>query len=209
MLQPRDFSRLQDTLAAGVRIGIDNDGFKGVDMPRFAGMIASVRATVHRGKSAAQEHARRPLLCDPAGLSPPPSITRPAPANLLWVVVPDVLGDAHATRAQFERLAPMLCDLPLAYAVQDGCGEAGVPWDAPALRCLFLAGSDAYKLSREMADIAAAGRERGLLIHGARCNSALRARHFIEIGCDSFDGTGASKWPRLIPDYLRWSEQAA
>jgi hypothetical protein len=29
LLQPRDFSRLGDTLAAGINVGIDNDGFNG------------------------------------------------------------------------------------------------------------------------------------------------------------------------------------
>lgn len=176
-------------------------------MPRFARMVASIRAAVHFGE-APLEPARSRRLAGNLALAPPPAITRLVPRNLLWVVVPDVVADAHATRA-VERLAPMLSDLPLAYAVQDGSGEVGVPWEEPALRCLFLAGSDRYKLSREMAEIAAAGRRRGLLVHGARCNSERRARHFVDIGCDSFDGTGASKYPSLIPDYLRWSDIAA
>jgi hypothetical protein len=29
LLQPKDFSRLADTLAAGYKVGIDNDGWKG------------------------------------------------------------------------------------------------------------------------------------------------------------------------------------
>jgi hypothetical protein len=44
-----------------------------------------------------------------------------------------------------------------------------------------------------------------LLIHGARCNSGKRARYFASIGCDSFDGTGASMFPKLLPEYLEWA----
>ena len=127
------------------------------------------------------------------------------PGNLLWVVVPDFVANARDTYTQFQWLHPLMADLPLAFAVQDGSGDVGIPWGAPGLRCLFLAGSDRYKLSNEMAEIAHAGKRAGLWIHGARCNSFKRARHFAEIGCDSFDGTGASKYPQLIPRYLQWA----
>lgn len=56
-----------------------------------------------------------------------------------------------------------------------------------------------------LADTLGAGKRQGLLIHGARCNSGKRARYFASIGCDSFDGTGASTYPKLIPRYLRWA----
>jgi hypothetical protein len=29
LLQPRDFSRLRDTLDAGYKVGVDNDGYQG------------------------------------------------------------------------------------------------------------------------------------------------------------------------------------
>jgi hypothetical protein len=129
-----------------------------------------------------------------------------AAENLLWVVAPDVPGDPDATRRNFETMNASLLDLPVAFAIQPGAAGAGIPFDAPNLRCLFLAGPRGYKESAEMAQIAAEGKARGLWLHGAPCNSLERARLFAELACDSFDGTGASRFPSLIPDYLQWSE---
>ncbi len=210
MLQPRDFSRFTDTLAAGYMVGVDNDGFHGVNFDRFSRMLGVIRDELWGEQPTAGQ-----LLCHAAGgkwpveepspLGPPPAMHGPTPENLLWVVVPDVVADAAETYRWFQWLAPSMSDLPLAFAVQDGAGDIGIPWDAPNLRCLFLAGSDRYKLSTEMAQIAQAGKKRGLWIHGGRCNSLRRARHFAAIGCDSFDGTGASKWPSKVQQYLEWA----
>jgi hypothetical protein len=189
LLQPRDFSRLKDTLDAGYKVGIDNDGYQGVDFPVFERMLANIRKAI-TGEPT--------LYCEP-----------PTPRNLLWVLVPDVPRDAKATRERFDAMHESMIDLPLAYAVQDGAADQGIPFDAPNLRALFLAGSNDYKESREMADIAAAAKEQGLWLHGAPCNGERRARLFASLGCDSFDGTGASKFPGLIPRYLRWAAELA
>lgn len=215
MLQPRDFSRFTDTLAAGYMVGIDNDGYHGVNFDRFSRMLGRIRDELWGERPTATQllrHAARQWPVDaeqpsPLGLAPAP--VGEAPENLLWVVVPDVVADAVETYRWFQWLAPSMSDLPLAFAVQDGAGDVGIPWDAPNLRCLFLAGSDQYKLSTEMAQIAAAGKKRGLWIHGGRCNSFRRARHFASIGCDSFDGTGASKWPSKVQEYLEWASAPA
>lgn len=188
LVQPRDCTRLKDTLVAGFKVGVDNDAYThGVNLPRFYELVESMRATV------------TDLLASGAS---------EAAANLLWVVVPDVPGDAHATRANFEVMNNSLIDLPVAFAVQPGVARAGIPFDAPNLRCLFLAGPRWFKESEEMAAIAASGKERGLWLHGAPCNSMERAELLAALGCDSFDGTGASRYPALIPRYLAWSELA-
>lgn len=214
MLQPRDFSRLTDTLAAGYMVGIDNDGFHGVNLDRFSRMLGCVRDELwgkrpNAGRLLCDAVRQRPAEGGGSPLGPAPSPSGEVPENLLWVVVPDVVADAAETYRWFQWLAPSMSDLPLAFAVQDGAGDVGIPWDAPNLRCLFLAGSDKYKLSSEMAEIAAAGKKRGLWIHGGRCNSFRRARHFATIGCDSFDGTGASKWPSKVQEYLDWADAPA
>jgi hypothetical protein len=187
LLQPRDFSRLRDTLDAGYPVGIDNDGYQGVDFPAFDRMLANIRQAIAGGPVD---------RCD-----------GPLPPNLLWVLVPDVPRDAKATRQNFDALHASMGDLPVAYAIQDGAGEHGIPFDAPNLTALFLAGSPDYKESSEMAEIAADAKARGLWLHGAPCNGERRARLFASLGCDSFDGTGASKFPALIPRYLRWATE--
>lgn len=210
LLQPRDYSRLNDTLIAGYRVAIDNDGWRGVDFLKFAPMLARIRMTVFGELPSIRQliqHAGYPWPQTPRHnlLGEPPAMLPPAPSNLLWVVVPDAVADAKKTYGYFQWLHPLMADLPLAFAVQDGAGDVGIPWGAPGLQCLFLAGSDAYKHSAEMAEIAAAGKRAGLWVHGARCNSYRRTRYFASIGCDSFDGTGASMYPKLIPRYLQWA----
>ena len=213
LLQPRDFSRLADTLAAGYNVALDNDGFNGVDFARYARMIASVRTTIFDALPTMRQliqHAgyRWPRSADPAQpevFGQAPARTPSPPANLLWVVVPDVVADARKTYGYFQWLHPLLADLPLAYVLQDGAGDAGVPFGAPGLRCLFIGGSDRYKQSAEAAELVAHAKRLGLWIHGGRCNSAARARYFASIGCDSFDGTGASMFPKHIPRYLAWA----
>ena len=210
MLQPRDFSRLTDTLAAGYLVGIDNDGYRGVNYERFTTMLASIRSELWGVPRPTRRRSRRvarrwPPVGTPNPFGRTPSPVGEVPENLLWLVVPDIVADAAETLRWFQWLSPSLSDLPLAFAVQDGAGDVGIPWEAPNLRCLFLAGSTEYKLSKEMAEIAEEGKQRGLWIHGGRCNSFRRARHFASIGCDSFDGTGASKWPSKVQEYLGWA----
>jgi hypothetical protein len=214
MLQPRDFSRLTDTLAAGYPVGVDNDGYRGVDFERFSKMLCCIRDELFgelptTGGLVCHAAGQWPAEGEPSPLGPPRSLPDTPPENFLWVVVPDVVADAAETYRWFQWLAPSMSDLPLAFVVQDGAGDVGLPWDAPNLRCLFLGGSDEYKLSTEMAQIAVAGKERGLWIHGGRCNSFRRVRHFAAIGCDSFDGTGASKWPSKVQEYLEWASAPA
>jgi hypothetical protein len=217
LLQPRDFSRLHDTLAAGYKVGIDNDGWRGVDMPKYTRMLATIRRGIFGDLPTMRQliqHAGypwpRPVDPDePNPFGEPPPMMPPPPENLLWVVVPDVVADARTTRGYFDWLHPLIADLPLAFVLQDGAGDVGVPFGAPGLRCLFIGGSDGYKTSAEMAEIVAHGKQLGLWIHAGRCNSEKRARYMASIGCDSFDGTGASMFPKLIPRYLRWAAMPA
>lgn len=214
LIQPHDFSRLADTLADGYRVAVDNGAYNTGNLDAFARMISSIRAILdsdlpvlrrlprHHGLPTKQSPDPR----QPNPFAEPPTKNAP-PANLLWIVVPDVSGDAAHTFSNFQWLAPLLSDMPLAYAVQDGSGDVGIPFESPNLRCLFLAGSDDYRESEELAEIAAEGKRRGLWIHGAPCNAARRAAHFAALGCDSFDGTGASKWPSKIPTYLEWTSE--
>lgn len=212
LVQPHDFSRLIDTLAGGWHVGVDNGVYEGGEIDKFARMIDAIRRMLRGNSPSLRRLARHQGLpvqvnADPDRPSPfgePPMIA-PPPANLLWVVVPDVAGDAAETYANFQWLAPLMRDLPLAYAVQDGAGDISIPFEHPNLRCLFLAGSDTYRQSGELAQIAAEGKRRGLLLHGAPCNSARRVAHFDRLGCDTFDGTGASRFPKLIPQYLQWA----
>lgn len=123
--------------------------------------------------------------------------------GLLWVVVPDVVAQAQATLDRFDEWAPELAGLPLAIAGQDGLEDLDVPWDRFA--CFFIGGSTAWKLSHAAADLAGEAKRRGKLVHMGRVNSLQRMRFAQLIGCDTCDGSSASKWPRkYLRKYVDW-----
>jgi hypothetical protein len=147
---------------------------------------------------------------------------RPHP-NLLWIAVPDVVrcacgqprpcsgsargpgcepvGDAEATLEQFRTWHMWLCHVPLAFVLQDGAERPGrVPWDAPGLAAVFVAGSTAWKLGPAAAALVGHARQRGLHAHMGRVSTAQRIRYAHSIGCTSFDSSRYSRWRELLLD---------
>jgi len=109
------------------------------------------------------------------------------PGNL-FAVVPDVVGDAEATRALWPTWAPAVTSRGYrpAYVLQDGEDGSGVPWsDQPAI---FIGGTTAYKVGAARPVVAEAKR-RGLHVHMGRVNSLRRLRLAVDFGCDTADGT--------------------
>lgn len=199
LARPRHIGKLRETLDAGFKTGIDNDAFCQWDQTAFIRQIGHIEQAVY-GRILRPYERIAPLATIPPaswvaiGKTPP----KPLPAwhpNLLWMTVPDVPFDARATLRRFADWAGLVSHLPLAYCVQDGAGDVGIPWDWPNLTCLFMAGSTEYKLSAEMADICREGKRRGLWIHGGRVNSRRRIRYMLGLECvDSIDGTGFDKF---------------
>lgn len=198
---PRNISDIELVLKAGFPTGVDNDVFCKWNLPKFVAQIGTIEAAVY-GRRLGTAERLSPLLtscfrgADAPGFD---SFTTadlpPIDPNLLFVTVPDVVGDAEATLRRFREWAPMLLHLPVAFCVQDGAAEAGIPWDWPNLRCLFMAGSTTYKLGAEMADICREGKRRGLHIHCGRVNSKKRIRYLLGLDyVDSFDGTSYNRW---------------
>ncbi len=154
-----------------------------------------------------------------------------APPNLLWIAVPDVVrcacgaghpctgpargarcepvGDADATLEQFRAWHLWLCHLPLAFVLQDGAERRGrVPWDAPGLAAVFVAGSTAFKLGPAAAELVREARRRGLHAHMGRVSTARRIRYASSIGCTSFDSSRYSRWrEQLLDDGLARASQ--
>lgn len=212
LARPRHISRLQETLDAGFVTGVDNEVFCGWDETRFMMQICRIEEALY-GRRLSMTERLTPLWpglpwADAvdghlSGLLPA-VLPRPHP-NLLFVTVPDVVGDAAATAQRWSQWAPLMSHLPLALCVQDGAGDVGIPWDWPGLRCLFMAGTDAFKLSNEMADICREGKRRGLHIHGGMVNSRKRIRYMLSLECvDSIDGSGFDKWRDT---HLEWALQ--
>jgi hypothetical protein len=61
-------------------------------------------------------------------------------------------------------------------------------------------------LGPHAAALVAEAKRRGKYDHMGRVNSARRAAYAASIGCDSIDGTGASKFrDRRLPEYLAFA----
>lgn len=119
--------------------------------------------------------------------------------RLLFVTLPDSVGDWHTTRDLWDRYVDVTDGLPRAYVIQDGQRADAMPWDDMA--ALFIGGSTVYKLSPDAAELAAEAKRRGLWVHMGRVNSRRRIRYAKAIGCDSSDGTKASMYTDV---HLPW-----
>lgn len=111
----------------------------------------------------------------------------------LFVVAPDVVGDARATLVQWPWWSVLIRTrgLPVAFVGQDGQESLPLPGDMDAY---FVGGSTRWKLSQASADLCAEVRQRGLHIHVGRVNSLRRLRTAYDFGADSVDGSGYSRF---------------
>lgn len=123
----------------------------------------------------------------------------------LFVVAPDVVGDAAATLDLFTRWQPEIRDrnLPVALAAQNGLEHLPVPWDD--LDALFVGGIPEpgrradWKLSLAAAVMVAEANTRGKWTHMGRANGGRRFEYAKAIGCRSVDG---SKFSRFTDTWL-------
>lgn len=112
----------------------------------------------------------------------------PHQATCLFVVVPDVIGDAAATLARWGQYAPRMRDMgyKCAYAVQDGQQYLPLPNDYDAM---FVGGSTEFKMGPHAQDLAARCKADGKWLHVGRVNSRSRIDYCRRIQADSVDGT--------------------
>lgn len=125
--------------------------------------------------------------------------------NCLFVVAPDVVADARATLERFWDWRYEIAGrgFPVAMVGQDGAEAFEQPWDC--FDAWFIGGSTEWKLSASAERLAREAKRRGKWLHMGRVNSRRRLRHAIEIGCDSVDGTGWSRFPdKYLARGLRW-----
>jgi hypothetical protein len=131
---------------------------------------------------------------------------QPIAGRVLFVVAPDVVGDAPAT---YERSAPWLLVIRglgfrAAYVAQDGQQHFDPPWDQ--FDCLFVGGTTAWKMGPHVPPLVAEAKARGKWVHAGRVNSARRFAHFELMGCDSADGTFVAFGPDVnLPKVLDWT----
>jgi hypothetical protein len=122
-----------------------------------------------------------------------------------FAVAPDVVGDAQATLDRSTPWLPKIRALgyPAAFVAQDGLEELTIPWDD--FDCLFIGGTDDFKLGPHARTIAAEAKQRGKWVHMGRVNSQRRFMYATAIGCDSVDGTYLTFGPHTnLPKLLAW-----
>jgi hypothetical protein len=124
-------------------------------------------------------------------------------SRCLFVVCPDVVADAKATIGLFSEWQEEVkaTGQPIAFVLQDGQEDLPLP-EADAY---FIGGSTKWKLSQQAADLSQEAKARGAWLHMGRVNSLRRMDAAAEMGCDSIDGSSASRFGDIkIPLYLRW-----
>ncbi|SDL75642.1 hypothetical protein SAMN05421874_128110 [Nonomuraea maritima] len=123
-----------------------------------------------------------------------------------FVVAPDVPFNHPGTWRRSRDMLRRIRDagFPAALAAQDLMDLD--TWDHDDdYDVLFIAGTDAFKLSRAAAALAAYAVEIGKWVHMGRVSSLKRYRYAAAIGCDSVDGTYLVKAPdKLLPYVLGW-----
>ncbi|MEW1843021.1 hypothetical protein AB0392_34205 [Nonomuraea angiospora] len=126
----------------------------------------------------------------------------------LFVVAPDVPFSHFATWERSRDMLPRIRDLgfPAAFAAQDLMDLE--TWDIhDDYDVLFIAGSDAFKLSPAAANLASYASDLGKHVHMGRVNSLKRYRYAAAIGCDSVDGTHPTNAPdKNLPIVLGWRD---
>ena len=139
------------------------------------------------------------------------AVPRAARLTCLFAVAPDVLhrdedgrvyGDPEATYARFSEFAPLLRSLAyrVAFVSQDGATSELVPWDD--IDCLFVGGSDAWKLSDQSVGLIREAQERCIWTHMGRCQAreslGVRIAAAHALGMDSGDGTVLARDPSRL-----------
>ena len=112
--------------------------------------------------------------------------------NLLWVAVPDVVGDAESTNRSWWQWVHQIkaMSLPVAYVCQDGCDA----YELPDADCYFIGGTTRFKLSQDATDCVLAAKAMGKASQMGRVNTLTRIEAAMSMGVDTIDGTTFSRY---------------
>jgi hypothetical protein len=124
----------------------------------------------------------------------------------LFAVLPDVFADPRATRLRSSPYISTVRQLGFAPAYVSQDGEIDWPDD---VACLFIGGTDAWKLSEPSYRLALKAKQAGLWVHMGRVNSMQRLRACsVSNRIDSADGTFVRHGPdRRLPEVFDWLDQ--
>ena len=119
-----------------------------------------------------------------------------------FVNAPDVIRKHGPTLTMFWIWQPIILafGFPVAFTLQNGVSLDTMPFDYAD--ALFIGGDDTFKRSETVREIVREGKRRGLWIHAGRVNGRKRIADCLQLGADSFDGTGYSIEPNRIFEAL-------
>lgn len=111
-----------------------------------------------------------------------------------FVALPDVVGNARRTLEAFSYWFPKLKERgwPIALVAQDGLEDLPIPWGQ--IDAVFVGGSTEWKMSKQAADVIRTAKCLSRWVHVGRVNTPGRFEYFEELGADSIDGTGLSRY---------------
>ena len=109
-----------------------------------------------------------------------------------FVCAPDVVGSARRTMECFGFWKERLAGWPIAFVCQYGQENFDIPWSEIA--AIFIGGSTEWKLGKAAAHCVKAANIIGKWCHAGRVNTPGRFEYFKELGADSIDGTGLSRY---------------
>lgn len=109
-----------------------------------------------------------------------------------FVAVPDVVGSARRTLECFDHWYPKIHSWPLALVAQDGQQDLPIPWEK--LDAIFIGGTTEFKMSVHAKQIIKAAKIMSKWVHVGRVNTPGRFEYFEQLGADSIDGTGLSRY---------------
>jgi hypothetical protein len=118
----------------------------------------------------------------------------PNKERCLFVVVPDVVASARRTLELFERRRLWVHGWPVALVAQDGQENLPVPWED--IDCLFIGGGDPWKEIAAARDLVRTAKALEKHVHVGRVNSWPRYKLFRDLGADTCDGSGMSRFSR-------------
>lgn len=118
--------------------------------------------------------------------------TLPARDQLLFVTMPDAVGDHLRTIGLWYEHAAIFASLPKAFVVQDGF-EGNVPEEAS---WVFIGGSTRFKDSPQVLNLVRRFKDEGRGVHVGRVNTPARFLAFRHAGADTCDGSGVSRFAK-------------
>ena len=117
-------------------------------------------------------------------------------SGCFFATAPDVVGDADETLKRSKPMLPKIKELGYrtAFVAQDGATVDKMPWRD--FDCLFVGGTNKFKLCQAAAECMREAKQRGKSVHMGRVNSYKRIRLAKFLGADSVDGTYITFGPK-------------